>query len=461
MRQLRWTLSLTVLLLFPTAVVAQSDTSLDQLSREFRTLQSNTESSDLPMQTQSVDTSSQTEAAAPTQSVDTSSQTGTAAPTQSFVPSQGSATVPDVVGNTRGSVDDIIDIDAGGYIDPITGRVNSSIEGVKGRVTDGINRALSRAVSPIDEAIQGALGSVEAQVDKSIQKVMAPVDQAIDNVMSGIEGQIDKWLTDLFGEAVEDIAGDVLGEATGGLLGGLLGGGSRSVEKAYDPLSPASSVVTAATFNELLAGVTRPYADIIPFESGGMGLPDYSSIPSVVDALVAGKDGNPNRVIQGADRFSTNPQGLALSLRGEIRRAGSQAVAAGTLSKTGQDLMQAELEGAKESLNAAIEYADDSQDKDVTQDIMKNLSAQLAQDSVIRANEFRQSTIDRQQQAADAMVQTEIAQLLSEQNRNNRASLLGNVSAMQIATAGLFLPGECGDNPLPHCQKAMEDSPSD
>ena len=418
--------------------------SLISYPARLQTLQGDTESADLSVQTQNVDASAQTGAVP-----------------QSFAPSQGSSTVPDVIGNTRGSVDRIIDIDAGQYIDPITGRVNSTIEGVKGRVNDGINRALSRAISPIDEAIQGALGSVEQQVDRSIAKVMAPVDQAIDNVMSGIEGKIDEWLTDIFGEAVEEVAGDVLGEATGGLLGGLLGGGSRSVEKAYDPLSPASSVLTAATFNSLLANVTSPYTDIIPLEGGGMGLPDYSSITSVVNALVAGEGGNPNQVMQGADRFSTSPQGLALSLTGEIGRAGAQALAAGTLSGAGQDLMQAELEGARETLTAAIDFADDSQDKDVTQDIMKNLSAQLAQDSVIRAGGYKQATLSRQQQAADSIVTSEMAKLLSEQNRTTRASLLGNAAAMHIATTGLFLPGECGADPPPHCQKAREESKSD
>jgi hypothetical protein len=104
--------------------------------------------------------------------------------------------------------------------------------------------------------------------------------------------------------------------------------------------------------------------------------------------------------------------------------------------------MKADLEGATETLDATVKIADESQDLDVTQDVMKNLSAQLAQDSVIRAGQYKQDMLARQQQAADAVVNTEISKLLGEQNRMERAELLGNATVMDAATAGLYLPGE-------------------
>lgn len=351
---------------------------------------------------------------------------------------------PDVWGNATDGINDTINLDR--VIDPITGRIDGAIGQVEGSINNGINRALNGILSPVDRAIDKTLGSVNSAIDRGIDSIMSPVDKAISGVLDGIDKQINDFLDGIFGKAVEDTVGGVIDEATGGFFGGLLGGDSQiPVEKAYDPLSQIPSIISSATFNTSLARVTSPYADIVPIESGGMGLPDYSNITSVVDALVAGENGSPNQIMQGADRFSISPQGLSSSVVHEIERLGSRAIANGTLSKVAQDKMNEELKGAAETLDTTIEIADNAQEKDVTQDVMKNLSAQLAQDSVIRAGQYRQTMHVRQQQAADAVVQTEIAELLEEQSRARRADLMGNAATMQISTAGLHLPGEAPD----------------
>jgi hypothetical protein len=370
-------------------------------------------------------------------------QSAPAAAPSSNTPSQGfvAGDRPNIIETTSNGVGDILDTRR--LIDPITGRIDSAVGQVTGSVNGGIDRAIDGIMSPVNGAIDKALGGVNGQIDRAIASVMSPVDEAISNVMDGIDKQITELLDGIFGKAVEDTVGGVVDEATGGLFGDLLGGGSRrTVEQAYNPLSPMSSIVSATSFQSLLPGVTKPYTDSIPFEVGGMGLPDYASITPVIDALVAGENGNPNPIMQGADRFSTNPQGLSASLSSEVERLGSRSIANSTLSKAGQDSMKADLEGATETLDATVKIADESQDLDVTQDVMKNLSAQLAQDSVIRAGQYKQDMLARQQQAADAVVNTEISKLLGEQNRMERAELLGNATVMDTATAGLYLPGE-------------------
>ena len=411
-------LATTVLsLLLPGVAIAQS--ALDDMSSQVEALETHEAQSELP--------SGQI------------AETGQRSfQTQGFTQSRP----PDVWGNATSGIEETLDTSR--IIDPITGRIDSAVGRVEGSVNNGINRALNGILSPVDSAIDKALGSVNGAIDKGIAKIMNPVDDAINSVLDGIDAKITEVLDGIFGKAVEDAAGGILDEATGGLFGGIFGGGGSKikVEQAYDPLSQVPSVIASATFNSMLAGVTNPYLDTIPFESGGMGLPDYSTITPVIDALVAGTNGNPNQVMQGADRFSVNPQGLSMSLSHEVERMGSRAIANATLSKVGQDSMKADLEGAKETLNAVIEIADNAQDRDVTQDVMKNLSAQLAQDSVLRAGQYRQAMLDRQQTAANAVVTTEIAKLLDEQNRGRRADLMGNAAAMHKATAGLHLPGE-------------------
>lgn len=344
---------------------------------------------------------------------------------------------PDVIGNASDGVGKILN--TGRLIDPITGSIDRAVEGISGSVNNGINRALNGALAPVDAAIDRTVNSVNGAIDRALGNVMAPVDKTINDVLAGINKEISRILDGIFG-APKDVAEGVLDEALGGVLGG--GGGRRTVEALYNPTSPVSSIVSAASFQSLLPGVTSPYTEAIPFAVGSMGLPDYTAILPTLDALIAGQTGHPNRTIQGADRFSTTPQTLTMSLSNEVERLGSRSIANATLSKSGQDAMKADLEGATKTLETAVKIADESQGLDVTQDIMKNLSAQLAQDSVLRSNQLKEDTLARQQAAADSVITTQISQALDEQNRANRAQWTGNSARMHQAAGQMHLPGE-------------------
>ncbi len=352
---------------------------------------------------------------------------------------------PDVIGNASDGIGEILNTDR--LIDPITGSIDRAVEGISGSVNNGINRALNGALAPVDAAIDRTVNSVNGAIDRALGNVMAPVDKTINDVLAGINKEISRILDGIFG-APKDVAEGVLDEALGGVLEGVFGGGGgrRTVEALYNPTSPVSSIVSAASFQSLLPGVTSPYTEAIPFAVGSMGLPDYTTIRPTLDALITGQQGNPNRTIQGADRFSTTPQTLTMSLSNEVERLGSRSVANATLSQTGQDAMKADLEGATRTLNTAIEIADESQDFDVTQDIMKNLSAQLAQDSVLRAGQYKEDTLARQQAAADSIVITQISQSMDEQNRARRSQSIGNSARMHLAVGQLHLPGEMSDD---------------
>jgi hypothetical protein len=353
----------------------------------------------------------------------------------------GSSSPPDVWGNASSGISQTLNTDR--LIDPVTGSIDRAIGGVTGSINNGIDRALSGILSPVDAAIDRTLGGVNSAIDQAIANVMAPVDQVINNVMAGIDQEINRLLDGFFGSA-EEAVGGVIDEATGGLLGGILGGanGSRSVEKFYNPISPMASIVSAASFQSMLPGVTAPFTESIPFEVGSMGLPDYSNITPVIDLLAQGENGNPNQTLQGADRFSTNPLTLTSSIANEVERLGSRSIANATLSKAGQDEMKSSLEGAAKTLDTAVQIADESQDLDVTQDVMKNLSAQLAQDSVIRAGQYQQGMLARQQAAADAVVNTEISRLLDEQARARRSQWLGDAARIHMTAGQMHLPGE-------------------
>ena len=350
---------------------------------------------------------------------------------------------PDISGTISNGINHTFNTNR--FIDPVTGRIDGAIDGVTGRVNDAINRVLNGFLSPIDGAIDGVFGKVDGVIDKAIGNIMSPVDRAIDGVMASIDGYIDNLLGGLFGK--EGAIGGILDEATGGLFGGIFGNGGRTkVEPQYNPTSPLASIVAATSFQAGLAGITAPYTESIPFALGSMGLPDYSKIMPTLDALAKGENGNPNAMLQGADRFSTTPETLKMSLAGEIERLGSRSIAQATLSEAGQADMKADLDGATRTLEVITKLGDDSQDMDVTQDVMKNLTAQLANDSVLRAGQYKQDMLSRQQAAADAVVNAEIAQLLSEQNRASRADIAGNAARMHTVAGQLHLPGEMADD---------------
>lgn len=357
--------------------------------------------------------------------------------------------VPSTAGprpNVLGTVSDGISntVDTSRFIDPVTGRISGAVDGISSRFNSAIDRVLNGFLSPIDGAIDGVFDRADVAIDQAIANIMSPVDDAIDSIMASIDGYIDDLIGGLFEQ--DGAVGGILDEATGGIFGGIFGGGGRNkVEPQYNPNSPLSSIVSATSFQTGLVGITAPYTDALPIPTGDMGLPDYSMIMPTLDALAVGENGHANKALQGADRFNTAPEALKQSLSGEIERLGSRSIAYGTLSAGGQTEMKADKDGADETLKTIIKLGDDSQDMDVTQDVMKNLTAQLANDSVIRVGQYKQDMQSRQQAAADAIVNAEIAQLLSEQNRAERASKAGSAAGLHVATGQLHLPGEMSD----------------
>ena len=344
---------------------------------------------------------------------------------------------PNPIDTASGRINSTLDTNR--LIDPVTGRIDGVIDGVTGRVNGAINRTLDGLLSPVDGAIDRTFDNIDDYIDKTIASIMAPVDNAINDVMSSIDGWIEDW--------IGDTVGGVIDEVSGGLFGGIFGSGSKiEVEPAYDPISPLSSIITATSFQAELEGMSAPYTEAIPFAMGSMGLPDYSKIMPTLDALAKGENGNPNARLQGLDRFSTTPETLKMSLSGEVERLASRSIAQATLSEAGQEDMKSRLEGAEKTLETIIAIGDSSQDLDVTQDVMKSLSAQLANDSVLRAGQYEQDLRARQQAAADAIVNTEIARLLGEQNRARRADIAANATMMHNIVGQLHLPGEMPDD---------------
>ena len=357
-------------------------------------------------------------------------------PGSSFAPSSNNPiqNATSGVGDSVGKVTDGVN----GSVERVSDQVGGRINGTIGKVREGINRK-------INDILSGVLDPINGSIDGVLEDVNRVIDETLSGVLDPITDQIDGVLEDIFGSAdgvLEETIGGVFGDD---VFGGIFGGrGSGRVEAVYDPMSTATAETTSEAFARLLPDLTEPFTDAMPIDSGAMGLPDYGRIREDVLAMATtdSERGTPNPQIQGADRFSNNPEVLASSLSNEIERDGARSLAEATLSKEGQAAMVAEKEGAKETLGTIVELADGAQDKDVTQDIMKDLTAMSAQAAVLNTGSYRQQMEMRQQLATSSVLLSNVSESLDEEQRAQRSDQLGRARQMQLSSSLFMMPGQ-------------------
>lgn len=340
--------------------------------------------------------------------------------------------VEDGVGDTTGRVEDGIDGALGRGVGNVRGRYESILD----RIMGGIN-------SKIQDVLGSVFGPVNGQIDEVISDIGDYVDETLNSVLDPVEEQINKVLDSILGSAAEDVIGEVIGEGGGyldDLLGGLLGRGG-GVKPSFDPLENAGGEIAGNVFGESLPGITEPYSGTIPVKPGALGIGGFGNIRERVRDMARGSNGSPDDNLQGADRYSTNPEVLAASISNQVEREASRAMSESVLSEEGQEAMKAEQEGAEKTLKTIYELAEGAQEKDVTQDIMKDLIATNAQQSTIYVGQYRQAMEMRQQLASTGVSLVQISENLDGQRRALRSDLMGRASQMQD-TASLFtLPG--------------------
>lgn len=347
--------------------------------------------------------------------------------------SGGVGGIDGVLGQVNGTVD--------GVIDGVTGQIDGVIDGVTGQIDAVINDVTQQVMGQIDGVIADVMGPVNAQIDQVLGQVTGIIDETIGNVLGDLD--LGSIIPDL-GSVIPDLGGVIPDLGGLGGLGDLFGGGGDDgVESAYDPLASGGNEVAGANFEVSLPSITEPYAGMVPIELGALNLPDLGGIRTKFReaAMIGATDGSPNPELQGADRFSTNPEVLATSLSNEVEREGIRSISESVLSADGQTAMKEEQEGAKETLDGIMELASDAQELDVTQDIMKNLTAMQAQDSVIDTGLYRQTMETRQQLAANGMAIAQASEALDEGQRARRAERMGSVAQMQAAASLFSMPG--------------------
>ena len=78
---------------------------------------------------------------------------------------------------------------------------------------------------------------------------------------------------------------------------------------------------------------------------------------------------------------------------------------------------------------------------DVTQDVMKNLTAMVASQSTLESGNYAQTMLIHQQLSANGVVEANISEAVDETNRARHAEAMAGAAALKRAASGMYLPG--------------------
>jgi hypothetical protein len=276
-----------------------------------------------------------------------------------------------------------------------------------------------------------------------------------------LNGGLGGGLGDILGG---DLGGILGGDGLGGIIDGGLGGGLRDALGGLDSVfsggntadyeaaieiklpSLGASLVSWNTLagdasGALMNNVVSTFGSTPNIITGALGVPDvFASQQSVAETVMSGvQNGSPTGASQQVDRFNVNPVALSETIGKEVSRAASVGFSNTLLSEAGQQAIVEEVQATDETLTEIVDLATEAQDLDVTQDVMQNMSAMLAQQSSIEVAGYGQTIQLRQQFAADAVVQAEAAEELAAMSRRQQTEPMAAAAEVLQSSSTLVL----------------------
>ena len=327
-----------------------------------------------------------------------------------------------------------------------------------GAITPGINpNADSPSTGEVDtgldiEGLGGSTGTIDLGGDP-FESVVGEIDAGIGDIDGGI-GTIDGGIGEVDG-GIGTIGGGEIGggleEISGGV--GTVIGGIDSITSAINGIFEA----VAGVFNleRLLDLVSIELPDIFENPLGGLegggveiavgplGLPD----PKLVEESIENAQTTAFEEFAGARTGGEGSPVIKRDLATLFEREMVDEVAAQTaLTEEGQQKLIENSDVAVQSLEASQELAMDSEEQDVSQNILRNISSQMA----MAQQTSTLDTVDRQLQRRDSalrnlMLVNAVQELQADriQDRRQNAAAYSDV----ITQGGqLILPG-VGINP--------------
>jgi len=343
----------------------------------------------------------------------------------------GRDAIDDVLGNGSGTGNDrFSDVDAiTDDVDQITGTVDD--------VANDVDAILDDPDAVVDDVVQGT----QDQIDSTIDGVTGAADDAIDGVTDGIDAATD---ADSVGGVVGGVT-DAIGSVTDG-IDSILGQIDSAIDGFLNIFDQLGLPDVGQVFDDIDSifgggssgdgsGSTGSVGD---GSVGAMGIPD----PNVVIANIEDRQTSPTDELlgtkQGGDGSPVIKDDTGYTFDIELARETANASA---LGEDAQEKLQANGELATAALESSQQLAQDSENQDVSQNILRNLSAQTAasqQTDTLLA-------LDAQARARDDAIRNRLnANALAQLQRERAAQRQTDASAFSSAlTQGgqFFLPG--------------------
>lgn len=340
-----------------------------------------------------------------------------------------SATGSSSAGSSSGSIGNQV---GGGVGNQVGGAIGNRIGGQLGnQVGDQIGNQISNRVGGfIDNKVGGAISDKLGGFGSIASGLFGGGNHAsLPRFLSPFESTIDRYI----GVAQNFILGEI-----GDLLGSIFhrnrdasaADAQSSVPNFGDKqVNPSKN----GGFDIGTLGIVKP---------GKMGLPDFEKIKKdIQDKTLGGINGEATAAAQQSDRFNVNPIALTRSLASERDRTLAKTLSAQVLSDEGQAAMDEERQAAALTLESIQAKAEESQSMDVTQDVMKNLTAMVASQSTLESGNYAQTMLIHQQLSANGVVEANISEAVDETNRARHAEAMAGAAALKRAASGMYLPG--------------------
>lgn len=302
-----------------------------------------------------------------------------------------------------GSLQQTMEQQTGSFISP-THSIESSLNITSHSGSDVVTDVISSHTQPD--------GNLAGQISHTLQSLLAPFQQQLQQYFRVFNTSFEQILSDVFGN--------------------VFGGGEQPWDEHW-----------GASGQPELGGSDDRNFDIPDVITGALGIPDIIQNHKAIFDQATGhaRQGTPAAGIQRADRFNLNPIPLAQSLQFMEDRAQNNGMAATVLSSEGQTAMKQEMEAATVTLQQIQAKAQEAQGMDVTQDVMKNLTALQANQSALIGGSYSQLMALRAQEAANNVVTSNISESLDEDNRARHAESMTAADHVLRTSAGFYLPG--------------------
>jgi hypothetical protein len=312
-------------------------------------------------------------------------------------------------------------------LNPIN-QVQNAVNGTVNQIENTINQTVGGAVNQVEDTINQTVGGV-------VDSVLEPIQNTIGGIFGG-NGRTPSFLNPFqslirsFTTFLQGILNDLLGGITGsGSSNGNAGSGNNGSGEPGLDISLNNPVVQIPKASGE-AGITP--------QVGALGLPDIQATHAAIDQMARSS----NTQLQRSDRFNINAQALAYSVKSESDRTASRGMAQTVIGTAGQQQMAQDTQAASQALQFIQQTSAATQNKDVTQDVMKDLTAMTSAQSSLVAGSYAQLMGVRQQLAADSVVNTNVSEAADEANRMQHAERMGAAMYVLNSAANFYLPGQ-------------------